>query len=185
MATACVRGHLPGTRRCRCDSGAYPAGGAVANPTAAEVAGGRPLPTIVRQPRFVAAAITGAVTYMLMNFLMTAAPLAMHMCGHSQESANPGNSMACHRHVWAELLTGGLIERFGAGRVATVGLLLTGVSAAVGLAGMDSHHWATLILLGLGWNFGFSRGICNGPGGAARPRKGRASSPSTISSSSA
>ncbi|HMV71454.1 MAG TPA: MFS transporter, partial [Pseudomonadales bacterium] len=38
----------------------------------------------------------------------------------------------------------------------TVGLLLTGVSAAVGLAGIDiAHFWATLILLGLGWNFGF------------------------------
>lgn len=125
-------------------------------PTAAEVAGGRPLPTIVRQPRFVAAAITGAVTYMLMNFLMTAAPLAMHMCGHSQESANQGIQWHVIAMYGPSLFTGGLIERFGAGRVATVGLLLTGVSAAVGLAGIDiAHFWATLILLGLGWNFGF------------------------------
>lgn len=26
---------------------------------------------------------SGAVSYLLINFLMTAAPLAMHICGHS------------------------------------------------------------------------------------------------------
>lgn len=53
-------------------------------PTIAEMASGRPLAEIALQPRFIAAVISGAVTYMLMNFLMTAAPLAMHLCGHSQ-----------------------------------------------------------------------------------------------------
>jgi MFS family permease len=38
-------------------------------PTAAEVAGGRPLGAIARQPLFVTAVICGAVSYMLMNFL--------------------------------------------------------------------------------------------------------------------
>ncbi|MCH1909048.1 MFS transporter [Stenotrophomonas sp. Y6] len=95
-------------------------------PTAAEVAGGRPLAVIARQPRFVAAAITGAVTYMLMNFLMTAAPLAMHMCGHSQESANQGIQWHVIAMYGPSFFTGSLIKRFGAGRVATVGLLLTG-----------------------------------------------------------
>ncbi|VCU72228.1 multidrug efflux system protein MdtL [Pigmentiphaga humi] len=125
-------------------------------PTAAEIAGGRPLSTIARQPRFVAAAISGAVSYMLMNFLMTAAPLAMHICGHSQESANTGIQWHVIAMFGPSFFTGNLIKRFGAGRVATAGLLLTGLSAAVGLAGIDiAHFWATLILLGVGWNFGF------------------------------
>lgn len=52
--------------------------------------------------------------------------------------------------------TGNLISRFGAGRVAAVGLLLTGLSAIVGLGGIDvAHFWGSLILLGVGWNFGF------------------------------
>ena len=59
-------------------------------PTSAEIEGGRSLSEIARQPRFIAAVIAGAVSYMLMNFLMTAAPLAMHLCGHSQASANWG-----------------------------------------------------------------------------------------------
>lgn len=124
--------------------------------TAAEIAGGRPLSVIVRQPRFVAAAICGAVSYTLMNFLMTAAPLAMHLCGHSQGSANLGLQWHVIAMYAPSFFTGRLITRFGAGRVAMWGLVLTGGSAAVGLGGVDvTHFWATLILLGLGWNFGF------------------------------
>ena len=125
-------------------------------PTVAELAGGRPLSMIVRQPRFIAAVICGAVSYMLMNFLMTAAPLAMHLCGHSQESANLGLQWHVIAMYAPSFFTGSLIARFGAGRVATVGLLLSSLSAAVGLGGVDvTHFWGTLILLGLGWNFGF------------------------------
>ena len=125
-------------------------------PTAADSAGGRPLLEIARQPRFVAAAICGAVSYLLMNFLMTAAPLAMHICGHSQESSNLGLQWHVIAMYGPSFFTGGLIARFGAGRVATVGLALIGLSAVVGLGGIDvAHFWGTLVLLGLGWNFGF------------------------------
>jgi len=125
-------------------------------PTAAEVAGGRPLSEIALQPRFIGAVIAGAVSYMLMNFLMTAAPLAMHICGHSQESANLGLQWHVIAMYAPSFFTGRLISRFGAGRVATSGLVLIGVSAAVGLGGIDvMHFWWSLILLGVGWNFGF------------------------------
>lgn len=125
-------------------------------PTTAEIAGGRPLSQIVRQPRFIVAATCGAVSYMLMNFLMTAAPLAMRMCGHSQESSNLGLQWHIIAMYAPSFFTGHLITRFGAGRVVAVGLALIGLSAAVGLAGIDvPHFWGTLILLGVGWNFGF------------------------------
>ncbi|WP_296751952.1 MFS transporter [Thiobacillus sp.] len=125
-------------------------------PSAAEVAGGRPLGVIARQPLFITAVICGAVSYMLMNFLMTAAPLAMQMCGHSQESSNLGVQWHVIAMYAPSFFTGHLITRFGAGRVVTAGLLLTGLSVAVGLTGADiAHFWLTLILLGVGWNFGF------------------------------
>ncbi len=125
-------------------------------PSAAEIAGGRPLALIARQPRFVAAAVCGAVSYMLMTFLMTAAPLAMHVNGHSQEAANLGLQWHVIAMYAPSFVTGSLITRFGAGRVTTAGLLLTGLSAAVGLGGIGvPHFWWMLILLGLGWNFGF------------------------------
>lgn len=124
--------------------------------SSAEIAAGRPLRRIARQPLFITAMICGAVSYMLMNFLMTAAPLAMQMCGHSQESSNLGLQWHVIAMYAPSFFTGHLISRFGADKVVITGLLLTGVSILVGLMGVDiAHFWLTLILLGVGWNFGF------------------------------
>jgi len=52
--------------------------------------------------------------------------------------------------------TGSLIARFGAERIVASGLLLLVICALVALAGTSvGHFWLSLILLGLGWNFGF------------------------------
>jgi MFS family permease len=125
-------------------------------PTVAEMAGGRPLGEIVREPRFITAVICGVVSYTLMNFIMTAAPLAMHLCGLPQESSNLGLQWHIIAMYGPGFFTGRLITRFGAPRVVAVGLALTAASAAIGLMGADvAHFWLTLILLGIGWNFGF------------------------------
>jgi len=125
-------------------------------PTAAEAAGGRPLLAIAIQPRFVTAVICGVVSYTLMNFIMTAAPLAMRLCGVSQESSNLGLQWHIMAMYAPSFFTGSLISRFGARSVVATGLALTAASAAIGLTGVDlAHFWITLILLGLGWNFGF------------------------------
>lgn len=125
-------------------------------PTAAEVAGGRPLGAIARQPRFITAVICGTVSYLLMNFIMTAAPLAMRLCGLSQEVANLGLQWHVVAMYGPSFFTGRLIARFGAPRMVAAGLALIAASAAVGLMGIDvAHFWVSLILLGIGWNFGF------------------------------
>ncbi|HEY8570353.1 MFS transporter [Microbulbifer sp.] len=125
-------------------------------PSSSETVGGRPLATIALQPRFLIAVTSGAVSYTLMNFLMTAAPLAMHMHGHSHESANLGLQWHVIAMYAPSFFTGKLITRFGATPITSLGLVLTGASAAFGLAGADVlHFWGTLILLGIGWNFGF------------------------------
>ncbi len=125
-------------------------------PTAQEVSGGRPIGAIIRQPKFVTAVTCGVVSYLLMNFLMTAAPLAMRMHGLSQESSNLGIQWHVIAMYAPSFFTGRLITRFGAQRVSMAGLTLTAVSVAVGLLGADvAHFWLTLILLGIGWNFGF------------------------------
>jgi MFS family permease len=125
-------------------------------PTKTEVASGRPLGVIARQPRFIAAVICGVVSYTLMNFLMTAAPLAMRLCGLSQESSNLGLQWHIIAMYAPSFFTGHLIARFGAPRVVATGLALIAASAAVGLTGIDvGYFWLTLILLGVGWNFGF------------------------------
>jgi MFS family permease len=125
-------------------------------PSTSEIAGGRPLSEIIRQPRFIVAAMCGAISYMLMNFLMTAAPLAMRLCGHSQENTNLGLQWHVIAMYAPSFFTGRLISRFGARRIVGIGMALTGLSALIGLTGVDvSHFWLTLILLGIGWNFGF------------------------------
>lgn len=118
--------------------------------------GGRPLMEIALQPRFISAVVCGAASYMIMNFLMTAAPLAMHMHGHSHESSNLGIQWHVIAMYAPSFFTGKLIARFGAVRISAIGIVLTGISAAVGLLGVDvNHFWWLLILLGIGWNFGF------------------------------
>ena len=125
-------------------------------PALVESQGGRPLAQIVRQPLYVAAVICGAASYMVMNFLMTAAPLAMHLCGHSLASSNLGIQWHVIAMYAPSFFTGRLIERFGAIKISATGLVLSGISAAFGLSGADvEHFWAMLILLGIGWNFGF------------------------------
>lgn len=125
-------------------------------PSAEERSGGRPLGVIVRQPRFVLAVVCGVVSYLLMNFLMTAAPLAMQMCGLPQEAANDGLQWHVIAMYAPSFFTGRLIARFGASNVVLAGLALIGASAGIGLLGIDvAHFWGTLILLGVGWNFGF------------------------------
>jgi predicted MFS family arabinose efflux permease len=112
---------------------------------------------VVRQPRFVTAAICGAVSYAAMNFLMTAAPLAMRFCGHSQADANLGVQWHVIAMYAPSFFTGRLISRFGASLIVACGLAMLAAAAAMGLSGVDvGRFWLTLILLGVGWNFGFT-----------------------------
>lgn len=126
-------------------------------PAAAVKAAGRPLREIARQPGFTRTVFSGAVTYMVMNFLMTAAPLSMHMHGISQQASNLGIQWHVIAMYGPGFFTGRLINRFGAMRIAAAGLLITAGSVLAGLSGTDVfHYWLSLILLGLGWNFGFT-----------------------------
>ncbi len=118
--------------------------------------GGRSLGEILRQPRFLTAVLIGSVSYSLMNFLMTAAPLAMHLCGHSTEDANLGIQWHVIAMYAPSFFTGRWVAKFSALKVALAGLLLTGLSAAVALTGTEvMRFWTFLLILGLGWNLGF------------------------------
>ena len=125
-------------------------------PSQEDVSGGRPLGEILRQPLFLPAVICGAASYLVMNFLMTAAPLAMHFHGHSQADANLGIQWHVIAMFGPSFFTGHLISRFGARRISILGLILTAIAAVVSLDGVDvAHFWVMLIILGVGWNFGF------------------------------
>jgi MFS family permease len=125
-------------------------------PGPADLHRGRPLLAIVRQPRFMAAALCGVIAYPVMNLVMTSAPLAMKMCGLSLSDSNFGIQWHIVAMYGPSFFTGALIARFGAPKVVATGLLLESGAAIVGLSGITAlHFWATLIVLGVGWNFGF------------------------------
>lgn len=118
--------------------------------------GGRPLGEIARQPQFIVAVICAIGSYALMSLVMTAAPLAMVDCGLGQDNA----ALGIQWHVLAmfapSFVTGSLIARFGKETIVAAGMLLLAACAVVALSGIElAHFWIALILLGVGWNFGF------------------------------
>jgi MFS family permease len=127
-------------------------------PVAADAprSGGRPLSEIVRQPRFVVAVAAGVVSYALMSFLMTAAPVAMVDCGHSIGMAALGIQWHVLSMFGPSFFTARLMDRYGKERVTAAGLALIAAAAATGLSGLSvANFWLALILLGVGWNFAF------------------------------
>jgi MFS family permease len=118
--------------------------------------GGRPLKEIATQSRFVVAVFCAIASYGLMSLVMTATPLAMVACDHSQTDAALGIQWHVIAMFAPSFFTGSLITRFGHERVIATGLLLLAGCGAVALAGVTlAHFWSALILLGIGWNFGF------------------------------
>jgi MFS family permease len=120
---------------------------------------GRPLSVIARQPRYIVAALTAMLAYGIMMLVMTATPVAMLGCGFSVKDS----SWVIQWHALAmfvpSFFTGSLIARFGAERVSAFGMVLLVGAAASGLMGIQFENFAVgLVLLGLGWNFGFIGG---------------------------
>lgn len=117
---------------------------------------GRPLGEIIRHKPFIIAVLCGIVSYGLMNLMMTSAPLAMRMCGLPLTLSNTAIEWHIIAMYGPSYFTGSLITRFGANRIAALGLVLTIVAGIIGLNGITGTHFvAALVALGLGWNFGF------------------------------
>jgi MFS family permease len=118
--------------------------------------GGRPMRQIMAQPRFIVSAACGVTSYALMSLVMTATPLAMIGCGLTETDAALGIQWHVLAMFGPSFFTGNLIARFGKERIVAIGLGLLASCSIVALMGIElAHFWIALILLGLGWNFGF------------------------------
>ena len=132
----------------------------MAKPTVAEIQGPqRSWPELLRQPKLVIAMATAIFSYALMNLMMTAAPVAMKICGFNVDDS----IWVIQWHVLAmfvpSFFTGVLIKRYGVNLITSIGmgiLITAGVSALLGIS--FANFSVALILLGLGWNFGFIGG---------------------------
>ncbi len=117
---------------------------------------GRTLTELLTTPRIAVAVICAMVSYSLMNLVMTSTPLAVVGCGYGVSDA----SNVVTGHVLAmfapSFFTGHLIARFGVERIMGLGLAILGVAGIVALQGVElTNFYIALVLLGLGWNFGF------------------------------
>lgn len=118
---------------------------------------GRTLAELLRDTGIWVPMVVAAISYSLMVLVMVAAPLAMvYVCGHTTEEA----AFAIQWHIVAmfapSFVTGAIIQRIGAKLTAAIGLLLILFAAGTNLHGTSVLHFdIALILLGVGWNFGF------------------------------
>jgi len=117
----------------------------------------RPLKEIVLTQRFLTGMICGICIYALMTFVMTGAPLAMVIgCGFPPEMATLGIQWHVLAMFGPSFITGSLISRFGAEKVVAAGIFVMMGCAVVAHLGIELwNFWGALVLLGIGWNFGF------------------------------
>lgn len=126
---------------------------------AAITASGRPLGQIASQPSYIVAAGVAMVSYGIMVLVMTATPVAMLGCGFSVQDS----SWVIQWHALAmyvpSFFTGAVITRIGASRTAIIGMVMLVLAAVAGLMGIHFENFAVgLVLLGIGWNFGYIGG---------------------------
>lgn len=111
---------------------------------------------LLSRPRIRVAVICAMVSYALMNLIMTSAPLAIVGCGYSTAQAADGLTLHVLAMFVPSFFTGHLIARFGAERIIATGLVVLVGAGLAGLSGVALvQFYLSLILLGLGWNFGF------------------------------
>jgi MFS family permease len=115
---------------------------------------------LAADPRFRVAVLAGVVSFGVMSFVMTAAPISMHV-HHGYSVA--ATSWVIQSHVMAmflpSLFSGHLIARFGERAMMLWGAALLAGCVVVSLMGQGvTHYWWGLVLLGVGWNLLFVAG---------------------------
>lgn len=117
---------------------------------------GRSYGTLLKQPKLIAAIVSGAIGYGVMVLIMTATPLAMQGCGFEFGST----ASVIQWHVLGMFLpsfvTGKLIAKFGTNQIIQTGCVLLIACLLLNQFGISYwHFWTALVLLGVGWNFTF------------------------------
>ncbi|MEM8592664.1 MAG: MFS transporter [Pseudomonadota bacterium] len=120
------------------------------------VATGRSTIEMLKSPRIAVAVICGMVSYALMNLVMTSTPLAVVGCGFTDGNAADIVSAHVIAMFAPSFFTGHLINRFGVERIVATGLFTLAAAGGIALSGVELFNFfGALVLLGIGWNFGF------------------------------
>ena len=109
----------------------------------------------VSDPKFLQAMVAATFGYVVMAFLMTATPISMHYV-HKLSVDKVG--LVIQFHVLGmflpSLVTGNLIKRFGFSNIMYMGLFFYALTISLSLFEPTFiNYFASLIFLGIGWNF--------------------------------
>lgn len=122
----------------------------------ADIVPARHLSEIIKTRQYITAVTGSVVGYMVMMCLMTAAPIASVMAGHS---INDG----AHIMQWhllgmyaPSLITGLLIKKYGDFKIVFLGIGLNLVCILFAISSLNlANFYIALMCLGVGWNFMF------------------------------
>jgi len=109
----------------------------------------------VSDPKFLQAMVAATFGYVVMAFLMTATPISMHYV-HKLSIDKVG--LVIQFHVLGmflpSLFTGNLIKRFGFSNIMYMGVFFYALTISLSLFEPTFiNYFASLIFLGIGWNF--------------------------------
>lgn len=112
--------------------------------------------SVLRRRTVSLAIFAGAISQGVMVLLMVPTPIVMVGCGFDATTG----AQVVGWHVVAmfapSFVTGFLVKRFGASAMVYLGLALLAVAAVIAASSLTlGHFYVSLIVLGVGWNFGF------------------------------
>ena len=116
----------------------------------------RPLITIFKSPVIFVSICCSMIAYGVMNLIMTSSPIAIVGCGFGTNQA--ANVVSAHALAMfaPSFITGKLIEKYGEKSIVSTGMILFLLAVLIAYQGVDiSNFYISLILIGIGWNFGF------------------------------
>jgi MFS family permease len=117
---------------------------------------GRSRMELLKTPVIAVAIICAMVSYALMNLVMTSTPLAVVGCGYERNTAADIVSSHVLAMYIPSFFTGHLIARYGPVKIISIGLAILASAGLVALTGVAlDQFFIALILLGVGWNFGY------------------------------
>lgn len=117
---------------------------------------GRSLQEIFAEPEPQAALVAGMVSFALMALVMTSTSTAMIACGFQADDA----ISVIGAHVFAmfapSFFVGWVVARIGHRATVAIGLALLGSCGVAAISGIEiERFYLALVLLGVGWSFGF------------------------------
>ena len=116
----------------------------------------RSLATIIKSPAILVSISCSMIAYGVMNLIMTSSPIAIVGCGYGAKQAASVVSAHALAMFAPSFFTGKLIEKYGEKSIVSTGMTLLLMAIFVAYEGINiTNFYVSLILIGIGWNFGF------------------------------